>query len=64
MDFGKDDDDISSADFRSAEDLDPNYLTREGYGALIARWGRDVPVVLGCPARQMALRLRGSVSNG
>jgi monoamine oxidase len=53
MDFGKDDDEISIVDFRGAEDLDPNYLTREGYGALIARWGRDVPVVLGCPARRI-----------
>lgn len=52
MDFGKDDDEISIADFRSAEDLDP-LLSREGYGALIARWGRDVPVVLGCPARRI-----------
>jgi len=53
MDFGKDDDEISVADFRSAEDLDPNYLTREGYGALIAHWGRDVPVTLACPARRV-----------
>jgi len=53
MDFGKDDDEISIADFRRAEDLDPNYLTREGYGALIAHWGRDVSVTLACPARRI-----------
>jgi len=53
MDFGKDDDEISIADFRSAEDLEPNYFTREGYGALIARWGREVPVTLSCPARRI-----------
>ncbi len=53
MDFGKDDDEISIVDFRSAEDLDPNYMSREGYGALIAHWGRDVPVTLSCPARRI-----------
>lgn len=53
MDFGKDDDEISVTDFRGAEDLDPNYLTREGFGALIACWGRDVPVTLACPARRI-----------
>ena len=53
MDFGKDDDEISIQDFRSAEDLEPNYFTREGYGALIAHWGREVPVTLSCPARRI-----------
>lgn len=53
MDFGKDDDEISIADFRVAEDLDPNYLTREGFGALVAHWGRDVEVTLSCPARRI-----------
>lgn len=53
MDFGKDDDEISVADFRSAEDLEPNYLSREGYGALVAHWGRDVPVILSCPVRRV-----------
>ena len=53
MDFGKDDDEISIADFRAAEDLDPNYLSREGFGALVAHWGRDVPVTLSCPARRI-----------
>jgi monoamine oxidase len=53
MDFGKDDDEISVADFRGAEDLEPNYITREGYGALIAHWGRDVPVTLSCPVRHV-----------
>jgi monoamine oxidase len=53
MDFGKDDDEISIADIRTAEDLDPNYLTREGFGALVSHWGRDVPVTLACPARRI-----------
>jgi monoamine oxidase len=53
MDFGADDDEISVADFRSAAELDPNYLTREGYGALIRRWGADVPVRLSTPVKRI-----------
>src|SRR5690606_8896747 len=53
MDFGKDDDEISVTDFRGAEDLEPNYLTQEGFGALVAHWGRDVPVELSCPVRRV-----------
>ena len=53
MDFGKDDDEISVADFRAADDLEPNYYTREGYGALIAHWGRDVAVTRSCPVRRI-----------
>lgn len=53
MDFGKDDDEISVADFRAAADLDPNYFTREGFGALVAHWARDVPVQLSTPVRNI-----------
>jgi len=53
MDFGADDDEISVTDFRSAADLDPNYFTREGYGALIHRWGAEVPVTLSTPVRRI-----------
>lgn len=53
MDFGMDDDEISVADFRSAAELDPNYFTREGFGALVARFGADVPVELSTPARDI-----------
>ncbi len=53
MDFGADDDEISVTDFRSAADLDPNYFTREGYGALIHHWGADVPVTLSTPVRRI-----------
>lgn len=54
MDFGKDDDEISIADFKAAADLDPNYFTREGFGALVAHYGRDVPVELSTPVRRIA----------
>jgi monoamine oxidase len=53
MDFGKDDDEISIADFKAAADLDPNYFTREGFGALVARFGADVPVELSTPVRRI-----------
>lgn len=53
MDFGADDDEISIADFRAAADLEPNYFTREGFGALIHRWGADVPVCLNTPVRRI-----------
>jgi monoamine oxidase len=53
MDFGQDDDEISIADFRAAADLDPNYFTREGFGALVARFGADVPVTLSAPVRRI-----------
>lgn len=49
MDFGKDADEISVADFNAAADLHPDYFTREGFGALIAAWGADVPVTLNTP---------------
>jgi monoamine oxidase len=53
MDFGMDDDEISIADFRAAADLDPNYFTREGYGALVARFGQAVPVHLSTPVKKI-----------
>ncbi|MEO3387242.1 NAD(P)/FAD-dependent oxidoreductase [Mesorhizobium sp. CAU 1741] len=53
MDFGKDPDEISIADFRATADLDPNYFTREGFGALVARFGADVPVELSTPVRNI-----------
>jgi len=53
MDFGADDDEISIADFNAAADLDPNYFTREGFGALVHRWGADVPVTTGAPVTRL-----------
>jgi len=53
MDFAADDDEISVTDFRSAADLDPNYFTKEGFGALIHHWGADVPVQLSTPVRRI-----------
>lgn len=53
MDFGADEDEISIVDFKAAADLEPNYLTREGFGALVARFGADVPVELSTPVRKI-----------
>lgn len=53
MDFAADADEISVDDFRAAACLDPNWYTRQGYGALIARWGADVPVTLDAPVRRI-----------
>jgi len=53
MDFGKDYDEISVQDFKQAADLEPNYFTREGFGALVARYGADVPVELNTPVRKI-----------
>ncbi|MEZ5811989.1 MAG: NAD(P)/FAD-dependent oxidoreductase [Rhizobiaceae bacterium] len=53
MDFAQDLDEISIADFANAADLDPNYFTKEGFGALVHRWGADVPVELSTPVRTL-----------
>ncbi len=53
MDFAADDDEISIADFNAAAELDPNWFTREGFGALVHRWGADVPVATGCPVSRI-----------
>ncbi len=53
MDFAQDLDEISVEDFRRAADLEPNYFTKEGFGALVARWGADVPVELGAPVKRI-----------
>lgn len=53
MDFGADEDEISIRDFKAAADLEPNYFTKEGFGALVARFGADVPVELSTPVRKI-----------
>ena len=40
-------------EFRAAADLGPNHFTKEGFGALIHRWGANVPVTTGCPVRRI-----------
>ncbi|TIV71286.1 MAG: FAD-dependent oxidoreductase [Mesorhizobium sp.] len=50
---GDDEDEISIRDFQAAADLDPNYFTKEGLGALVAHFGADVPVELSTPVRKI-----------
>ncbi|WP_353644037.1 FAD-dependent oxidoreductase [Mesorhizobium sp. WSM2239] len=59
MDFGQDYDEVSIEDFRAAADLDPNYFTREGFGALVAQYGADVPVQLSTPVRKILWDVSG-----
>jgi monoamine oxidase len=53
MDFGQDFDEISIEDYRAAADLDPNYFSLEGFGALVAKYAEDVPVELSTPVRKI-----------
>jgi monoamine oxidase len=53
MDFGQDYDEVSIEDFRAAADLEPNYFTKEGFGALVAQYAADVPVELSTPVRKI-----------
>jgi monoamine oxidase len=51
LDWGADFEDISVQDYESGEDLDPNMLCKEGYGAIIKRFGEGAPVRLATPVR-------------
>jgi monoamine oxidase len=53
MDYAQDLDEISAADLALGADLDPNYFTREGFGALVARFGAGLPVTLSTPVRRI-----------
>lgn len=53
MDFAQDADEISIDDINDAADLDPNFLVKEGFGAVVTRWGADVPVELSTPVRTL-----------
>lgn len=59
MDFGADFDEISIEDFKAAADLEPNYYSREGYGALVARFAADLPVDLATPVRRILWDIPG-----
>ena len=59
MDFGKDYDEISVEDFRAAANLDPNYFTKEGFGALVSRFGLDIDVDLSTPVKKIRWDIPG-----
>ena len=53
MDFAQDADELDIDDITDAADLDPNFLVKEGFGAVVARWGADVPVELSTPVKRL-----------
>lgn len=53
LDMAVDLDELSTHDYANADDLEPNFLCREGFGSIVARRGRDIPVRLSTPARRI-----------
>ncbi len=53
MDMGVDMEDLSTADWWNMEFTTPNYLIREGFGTLVAQFGREIPVKLGTPVERI-----------
>jgi monoamine oxidase len=51
MSMGADVDEFSAVDWYQLDSTAPNLMIREGYGTLVAQYGRDVPVSLATPAR-------------
>lgn len=54
MDWGVDFKDLSTADYWNSEDSYQDLLVREGLGAVVADYGRGVPVSLTTPARAVS----------
>jgi monoamine oxidase len=53
-------DELSARDYLTiGTDVPPNLLVKEGYGALVAQFGRDIPVRLHTPARRIRYGGRG-----
>ncbi len=48
-----DPDEISTVDLADYNDTDENWPLREGYGALVARWGAEIPVTLNAAAERI-----------
>ena len=58
MDHGVDFEDLSVLDYWEADESYPSYIVREGLGAVVARYGADVPVSLN--TRAIAIDWSGS----
>jgi monoamine oxidase len=54
MDFAVDLDELSSRDYAEGDDLEPNMLCRQGFGAIVARYGAGAPVRLKTPVTRVA----------
>lgn len=47
-------DELSAKDYLNlGTDVPPNFLIKEGYGTLVAQFGKDIPVSLNTPARRI-----------
>lgn len=53
MDMAVDFADLSIRDYNAQAELEPNYLVKEGYGAVAARFGADIPVSLETPVKRI-----------
>lgn len=53
LDMAVDLDELSTFDYANADDLAPNFLCAEGFGSIVARRGRSLPVRLNTPARHV-----------
>lgn len=53
MDFAVDLDELSTADYAAGDDLEPNMLCRQGFGAIVARYGAGLPVRLHTPVTRI-----------
>ena len=54
MDMGVDFKDLSTRDYWNGASDRPSYLIKEGFGALVARFGNELPVKLNTPATRIA----------
>lgn len=59
LDFAVDLDELSTVDYASGDDLEPNMLCKQGYGTIVARYGRDIPVHLSTPVSRIEHGGRG-----
>ncbi|MEX2202080.1 MAG: NAD(P)/FAD-dependent oxidoreductase [Dongiaceae bacterium] len=50
LSMGADVEDFSAHDWWALDDTDPDLMVREGYGTIVALYGKDVPVSLSTPA--------------
>jgi monoamine oxidase len=53
MDMAVDFDQLAIRDYDDQAELEPNYLLREGFGALVRRFGEGVPVSLSTPVTRI-----------
>jgi monoamine oxidase len=61
MDMAVDFENLSIRDYNDQAELEPNYLVKEGYGSVVARFGANVPVSLETPVSRIRYGGRGVV---